>query len=56
MKMSLKGHKTYSSHVSEMICEKTTTAKMIGIMQKLTAAKITIQKIVFMFFCFIAFI
>ncbi|HAO78991.1 MAG TPA: hypothetical protein DCQ92_08465 [Verrucomicrobia subdivision 3 bacterium] len=55
MKMSLKGHKTYSSDVSDMIymiCEKTMTAKVIGIMQKVTAAKITIQKIVFMFFCF----
>ena len=49
IKMSLKGHKTYSSdESSDMICEKTITAKVIGIMQKVTAAKITIQRVVFM--------
>jgi hypothetical protein len=53
MKMNLKDHKTYSSGVSEMICEKTTTAKMIGIKQKVTAAKTTIHSIVFMLFRFI---
>jgi hypothetical protein len=52
MRMSLKDHKTYSSDVSDMRCEKTITAKVIGIMQKVTAAKITIQRIVIMIFCF----
>jgi hypothetical protein len=51
--MSLKGHKTYSSDVSDMRREKTITAKVIGIMQKVTAAKITIQRVVFMFLRFI---
>jgi hypothetical protein len=52
MKMSLKSHKTCSSDTSDMICEKAITAKMIGIMQKVTAAKMTIQRIVIMFFGF----
>jgi hypothetical protein len=52
MKTSLNGHKTHSSNLSDSICEKTITARMIGIMQKDTAAKTTIQKIVFMVFGF----
>ena len=54
IKMSLNGHKTYSSdESSDMICEKTITAKVIGVMQKVTAAKITIQSVVFMVLLFI---